>query len=109
MVFDLLHLDGEPLIDLAYEERRRALDELGLDGDAWQSPAYHRGDGRAFRKATAERGLPGVVAKRLAGAYTPGRASRDWRALSYLDVVEVLLEERLGDADAPARRRGRGR
>ncbi len=82
VLFDLLHLDGKPLFDLAYEDRRRALDELGLDGDGWQAPAYHRGDGRAFRKATAERGLPGVVAKRLAGAYTPGRSSRDWRALN---------------------------
>jgi bifunctional non-homologous end joining protein LigD len=81
VAFDLLHLGGEPLIDLAYEERRRALDELGLAGDAWQVPAYHRGDGRALAAASAERGLGGVVAKRLGSTYAPGRESRDWREI----------------------------
>jgi bifunctional non-homologous end joining protein LigD len=82
VVFDLLHLDGESLIELAYEDRRRLLDDLGLAGEAWQAPGYHRGEGRAFRDATTERGLPGVVAKRLSSAYVPGRASRDWRELT---------------------------
>ena len=81
VAFDLLHLDGEPLVDLPYEARRRLLDDLGLAGEAWQAPGYHRGDGRAFRDATAERGLPGVVAKRLSSVYAPGRTSRDWREL----------------------------
>jgi bifunctional non-homologous end joining protein LigD len=82
VAFDLLHLDGEPLTGRTYEERRAALDGLGLEGEAWQAPAYHRGDGKAFRAASAERGLRGVVAKRLASAYLPGRASRDWREIS---------------------------
>jgi bifunctional non-homologous end joining protein LigD len=82
VVFDLLHLDGESLIELAYEDRRRLLDDLGLAGEAWQAPGYHRGEGRAFRDATTERGLPGVVAKRLSSAYVPGGASRDWRELT---------------------------
>jgi len=82
VIFDLLHLDGESQIELPYGERRGTLDDLGLAGDAWQVPAYHRGDGRAFAAAGAERGLPGIVAKRLAGPYTPGRTSRDWREIT---------------------------
>jgi bifunctional non-homologous end joining protein LigD len=79
--FDLLHLDGSPLLDLPYEERREALDELGLEGEAWQAPAYHRGDGEAFLAATRQQGLPGVVAKRLASSYRPGKRVRDWREI----------------------------
>jgi bifunctional non-homologous end joining protein LigD len=81
VAFDLLHLDGEPLMDRAYEERRAALAGLALEGPAWQAPNFHRGDGRAFAAASAERGLPGVVAKRLASRYEPGRTSRDWREI----------------------------
>jgi bifunctional non-homologous end joining protein LigD len=83
VVFDLLHLDGRSLTGETYEDRRRALDELGLAGDAWQVPAYHRGEGRAFRQASAKRGLPGVLAKRLGSAYLPGRTSRDWREIKF--------------------------
>jgi len=79
--FDLLHFDGIPLLDLPYEKRRAALDELALEGEAWQVPAYHRGDGEAFLAATGRQGLPGVVAKRLASTYRPGKRVRDWREI----------------------------
>ena len=48
VIFDLLHLDGESLLGLPYEERRERLAELGLDGDSWQTPSFHRGDGEAM-------------------------------------------------------------
>jgi bifunctional non-homologous end joining protein LigD len=84
IVFDLLHAGRESLFDLAYTERRARLDALGLDGQSWQTPAFHRGDGRAFRAAAAERGLSAIVAKRLASPYRPGTVSRDWRVLRAL-------------------------
>jgi bifunctional non-homologous end joining protein LigD len=81
VAFDLLHLGGTPLLQLPYERRRAALDELELQGEAWQAPSYHRGDGRQFLAAGAERGLTGVVAKRLESSYKPGGPRRDWRAI----------------------------
>jgi bifunctional non-homologous end joining protein LigD len=81
VVFDLLHLDGRTLLDAPYEDRRAELEALELQGPAWQVPAYHRGDGKAFRAVSAERGLPGVVAKRLGSRYAPGKENRDWRAI----------------------------
>jgi bifunctional non-homologous end joining protein LigD len=81
IVFDLLHAGREALFELAYSERRERLDALGLDGPSWQTPAFHRGDGKAFRAAAAERGLSAIVAKRLASRYRPGVVSRDWRVL----------------------------
>ena len=64
-IFDLLELHGEPTIDLPYEERRRLLHELELDGPSWQTPAHRLGDGPALLEAARARGLEGVVAKRL--------------------------------------------
>ncbi len=79
--FDLLHQGRESLLDLPYAERRQRLEALGLDGPSWQTPAYHAGDGKAFRAAAADSGAPAIVAKRLDSPYRPGKVSRDWREL----------------------------
>jgi bifunctional non-homologous end joining protein LigD len=78
ILFDLLYLDGRSLLDEPYEERRAALSALELSGPAWQTPAYHVGDGAALLEAARAQGLEGVVAKRLDCPYSPGRRSPGW-------------------------------
>jgi bifunctional non-homologous end joining protein LigD len=78
MLFDLPYFDGHLLLDSPYEERRRRLEDLELDGDAWQTPSYHRGDGQGLLAAARERRLAGLVAKRLDSIYEPGRRSDAW-------------------------------
>ncbi|WP_026313631.1 DNA polymerase ligase N-terminal domain-containing protein [Actinomadura flavalba] len=77
LVFDVLHLDGHPLLDAPYEERRDRLDGLGL---ASVTP-WFPGDGAAVRDAAARQGLASIVAKRLDSRYRPGATSPDWRLL----------------------------
>ncbi|HEX6472728.1 MAG TPA: DNA polymerase ligase N-terminal domain-containing protein [Streptosporangiaceae bacterium] len=79
LIFDLLHLDGHPLLDEPYEERRRRLDELALSGARWQTAPWFPGDGAAVRAAAEQQGLPGVVAKRLDSPYRPGVSDGGWR------------------------------
>jgi bifunctional non-homologous end joining protein LigD len=79
LIFDLLHLDGHPLLAEPYEERRRRLDELGLSGARWQTTPWFPGDGAAVRVAAEQQGLPGIVAKRLDAPYRPGEQSDAWR------------------------------
>jgi len=78
VLFDLLWLDGHSTISLPYRERRKLVDELGLQGASWQTPATHEGDGGALLEASRGLGLEGVVAKRLDSVYEPGRRSRAW-------------------------------
>jgi bifunctional non-homologous end joining protein LigD len=78
MIFDLLLLDGRSLLRHPYSERRALLDGLGLAGRAWQTPAYHRGDGSALLSVSREQRLEGIVAKRLQSPYRPGARARDW-------------------------------
>jgi bifunctional non-homologous end joining protein LigD len=78
MIFDLLFHDGRLTLELPYEERRAWLEELALEGNAWQTPSYHRGEGAALLEAARDRGLPGLVAKRLEAPYEPGKRSRAW-------------------------------
>ena len=72
-VFDLLELEGEPLVDLPLAERRARLEAL-LDRRARRcgSPASFD-DGEALLAAASEQGLEGVMAKRPTSRYLPGR------------------------------------
>ena len=77
IVFDLLSLDGEALLNRPLVERRERLLDLGLDDVAWQvPPAYD--DGAMLLDAAEQQGLEGIVSKRLSSLYRPGARSRDW-------------------------------
>jgi bifunctional non-homologous end joining protein LigD len=80
-LFDVLHFDGASLLDLTYEQRRERLEALELEGDGWQTPGNHRGEGAALRERAAALGLGGIVAKRLDSRYRPGTKSKDWRRI----------------------------
>ena len=91
MAFDLLHLDGRSLLELAYERRRALLDGLGLEGPCWRTPRFRRGGGAALLAATRERGLEGIVAKRLDSRYEPGGRSGAWRKLRNRRRQELVV------------------
>jgi bifunctional non-homologous end joining protein LigD len=78
MLFDAPFLDGRLLLELPYEQRRSRLEALRLEGDAWQTPSYHHGEGTDLLEAARSRRLAGLVAKRLDGLYEPGRRSGSW-------------------------------
>ena len=72
MVFDLLSLDGRSLVGVDYANRRRLLSDLLDDGPSWRVPPEVRGDGRQLLELAEQRGLEGVVAKRLTSTGCPG-------------------------------------
>lgn len=78
MVFDVLWLDGRTTFSLPYLDRRRLLAGLELQGEHWRVPDHHVGDGQAMLDVSRERGLEGVMAKRLDSLYEPGKRSRAW-------------------------------
>src|SRR5581483_262877 len=76
-VFDLLELDGDPLVGLPLRERRERLEELLAPNPLVQlSGAFD--DGEALLEAAREQGLEGVMAKRAASRYQEGKRGRDW-------------------------------
>jgi bifunctional non-homologous end joining protein LigD len=90
VVFDLLELDSEPLIELPLEERRKRLEQLvGGAPNVYVSPQFEDGD--ALLEAAVDQGLEGVVAKRLDSSYQPGRRSPDWRKVKVRAQQEVVI------------------
>jgi bifunctional non-homologous end joining protein LigD len=90
-IFDVLYLDGHPLMGLPYSERRAMLESLGLEGPAWRVPAVHPGQGTRLLEATGEQGLEGIVAKRLDSRYEPGRRGGTWVKVKHTSRQEVLI------------------
>jgi bifunctional non-homologous end joining protein LigD len=92
LVFDLLYLDGEPLLDLPYRRRRELLDQLGLHGQRWQVPPSFTGEsGAAVLAVSRQQGLEGIVAKRLASRYEPGKRSGSWRKIKNVFRQEAVV------------------
>jgi bifunctional non-homologous end joining protein LigD len=81
VLFDIPFLEGGWLCELPYEERRERLAQLPIDGEVWQAPAHHVGDGAALLEAGGRRGLSGIVAKRIDSPYEAGKRSPHWREI----------------------------
>jgi bifunctional non-homologous end joining protein LigD len=90
-IFDLLYVDGRTLMELPYTERRERLEDLGLEGPHWQTPSYHRGDGKGLLNLTKDRSLEGLVAKRLDSRYLPGRRTRAWLKVKNIMSQELVI------------------
>jgi bifunctional non-homologous end joining protein LigD len=91
MVFDLLWLDGDSLLDLPYLERRERLFALELDGDRVKVPDHFVGEGTALLAASKEQQLEGIVAKRLDSPYVPGGRRGEWLKIKNLSSQELVI------------------
>jgi bifunctional non-homologous end joining protein LigD len=76
-VFDLLEVDGEPVVGLPLTERRSRLEKLFAPNPVVQLSGVFD-DGEALLEAATEQGLEGVMAKRSSSRYSEGGRGRDW-------------------------------
>lgn len=100
MVYDLLERDGEDLRPLPQHERRRAL-ELLLEQSPPGSPlrlsplidAPDWNEAGALRDSVRERGVEGLMLKRMSATYQAGRRRGDWWKwkIDPLTIDAVLL------------------
>jgi bifunctional non-homologous end joining protein LigD len=77
-VFDLLELEGEPLVDLPLTERRKRLEKLLDRRNKTVRISEVFEDGDALYEAAKQQGLEGIMAKRADSRYAVGRRTRDW-------------------------------
>lgn len=90
VVFDLLHLDGNDLTSLPLSDRRRLLDQVVEEGPAWRRSPVHD-DGPELLEAATDRGLEGIVAKRLDSRYEPGARTRAWLKVKVRHRQEMVV------------------
>jgi bifunctional non-homologous end joining protein LigD len=90
LAFDVL-VDGTPVVDRPYEERRDLLGDLRLAGPHWQTPPNSTGELGTVLAVARDLGLEGVVAKRAGSSYQPGRRSPDWRKIRLMTRQEFVV------------------
>jgi DNA ligase-1 len=93
--FDLLYLDGEPLIDRPLRERQglldRAVGSFAVPRIATADPA----EAERFLAAALAAGHEGVMVKAIGSAYEAGRRGKAWRKVKpvlTLDLVVLAAE-----------------
>lgn len=91
VVFDVLWLDGQSLLDLPWIGRRDRLEELELAGPAWMRSPAHVGEGADLLAAARATKLEGIVAKALNSPYRPGARSPDWLKIKIVSEQEYVV------------------
>ena len=90
-VFDLLELEGEPLVDLPLIERWRRLEKLLDRRNRTVRPSETFEDGDALLEAAKQQGLEGIMAKRADSRYGVGRRTRDWLKIKTHGRQEFII------------------
>jgi bifunctional non-homologous end joining protein LigD len=103
-VFDLLELEGEPLVELPFGERHKRLESL-LDRRIRTVRASETfEDGEALLQAAKQQRLEGIVAKRLDSPYREGKRTREWLKIKTHGRQEFVIA---GYTKGQGRRSGR--
>jgi len=79
LAFDLLYLDGRPLLGQPLVRRRDALRRILRPGPEVVAVPAIVGEGRALHDAASVQGLAGTMARQRTSPYLPGVRSRLWR------------------------------
>ncbi len=94
-VFDVLHLDGEDLIDRPAAERFRALEALPEELRVTRTVTDDAAEAERFLDDALARGHEGVMVKALDAPYEAGRRGASWikvKRAHTLDLVVVAAE-----------------
>ena len=90
--FDLLHVDGRNVRELPLKERKALLGDVlnGADDDVLRISEHLETDGEAMFHKACEFHAEGIVSKRAAAKYSPGRGV-DWLKMKCLHEQEFVV------------------
>ena len=91
IVFDLLFLNGQSLLEHPLEERRKLLAHVVSPGPVIQLSEITYGHGLALFAAAKDMGLEGVVGKHKNSIYLPGKRSKQWRKVKAVQLGYFLI------------------
>ena len=91
IVFDILIINGESVMELPLIERKQLLADTLDATDLVQPCEYIENDGNAFFHATSEYGLEGIMAKEKNSPYFPGKRSPSWHKVKRERICDFVV------------------
>ena len=89
--FDLVYLDGQSLLDVPLEDRKRLLRSVLRPHPRVRFAADVVGEGKTFHEAAEAQGLEGIVAKLRRSRYEPGHRSTAWLKIKIRPEQELVV------------------
>ncbi len=89
-IFDIPYCDGYDLRDVALIERKRFLQHIILPEDPVRYSDHVVEQGRELYELSKQRGLEGMIGKRIDGKYASAR-SREWVKLKTTNEVDAVV------------------
>ena len=90
-IFDILLLNGKPLLDVPLYERKAILHETVRPNETVHICHFEEGEGIAMYDAAQELGLHGIVAKDRFSLYEPGKRSRHWLSTKHARTMNLVI------------------
>jgi len=91
IVFDILYKGQESLMNLPLIERKSILQQELRESDFITVIGYLEENGESYFKAVLEKGLEGVMAKRMSSTYQPGVRSHDWIKIKKQLTLDLVV------------------
>ena len=102
-LFDLLHVDGDDLLDVPLEERARRLAEIAPELEVPRLLTSDPAEGERVLHEALAAGHEGVVVKDAASLYAAGRRGKAWRKVKPVRTYDLVV---LGAEWGHGRRQG---
>ncbi|MEA2537455.1 MAG: bifunctional non-ous end joining protein LigD, partial [Chloroflexota bacterium] len=102
LAFDLIALDGRPLLAEPLERRRERLERAVEPGGTVLVVPAIAGEGRALHAAAAAQGIPAVVGRHRRSPYLPGVRSGLWRLVATSPTTPAEGGQALAPSASPA-------
>jgi len=90
-VFDVLHVGEYSTLAVPLLERKKILREVVGFDERVRYVDHRSPDGTAYLREACDRGWEGLIAKRAAAPYRPGRRSRDWLKFKCVANQELVI------------------
>ena len=90
VVFDILHIDGEDLLEKPLIERKKVLEEILEESDLCINSKYIFEKGKELFRRVKKNGLEGIIAKKISSTYQQKR-SADWLKIKANNTIDAVI------------------
>ena len=91
ILFDILEKDGKPLLDMPLMERKQILKDSVKEGKNVLLSVFVEEKGEAYYRASIEKGMEGVMAKKKDSIYAPGIRSGSWLKIKKTKECDCVI------------------